>query len=96
MDNEGGIGTYRSPNESPDRVKEEERGQVIGQNPKAEVAPFLSAEIGIKNSVFWIEVAVRGWGSDAKLRAKKQSRVSGQQLAGLGLENTLRTNPLKS
>ena len=40
MDKEGGIGTYSSPNESPDRVKEEERGQGIGQNPKAEVAPF--------------------------------------------------------
>ena len=25
---------------------------MIGQNPKAEVAPFLSAEIGIKNLVF--------------------------------------------
>ena len=45
------MGTYSSPNESPDRVKEEERGQVIGQNPKAEVAPFSSAEIGIKNLV---------------------------------------------
>ena len=26
MDKEGGIGTYNSPNESPDRVKEEKRG----------------------------------------------------------------------
>ena len=26
MDKEGGIGTYSSPNESPDRVREEERG----------------------------------------------------------------------
>ena len=76
-----GIGTYISPNESLDRVKEEERGQMIGQNPKAEVAPFSSAEIGMKNGVFRTEVAVRGWGSDAKLRAKMQSLVSGQQLA---------------
>ena len=52
MDKEGGIGTYSSPNESPDKVKEEERGQVIGQNPKAEVAPFSSAEMGKKNLVF--------------------------------------------
>ena len=52
MDKEGGIGTYCSPNESPDRVKEEESGQVIGQNPKAEVAPFSSAEIGKKKSFF--------------------------------------------
>ena len=51
MDKEEGIGTYSSQNESPDRVKEEERGQVIGQNPKAEVAPFSSAEIWIKNLV---------------------------------------------
>ena len=78
MDKERGIGTYSSPNESPHRVKGEERGQVIGQNPKAEVAPFSSAEIGIKNLVFRTEVAVRGRGSDAKLRAKKQSWVSGQ------------------
>ena len=56
MDKEGGIGTYSSPNESPDRVKEEERGQVISQNPKAEVAPFSPAEIGIKNLVFRTEV----------------------------------------
>ena len=49
MDKEGGIGTYSSPNESSDRVKEEERGWVIGRNPKAEVAPFSSLEIGIKN-----------------------------------------------
>ena len=41
MDKEGGIGTYSSPNESLDRVKEEERDQVIGQNPKVEVATFF-------------------------------------------------------
>ena len=63
-----------SPNESPDRVKEGERGRMIGQNPKAEVAPFLSAEIGMKHGVFSTEVAVRRQGSDAKIRAKKQSR----------------------
>ena len=54
---------------------------MIGQKPKAEVAPFSSAEIGIKN------ISFEGGGrrertgeSHAKLRAKKQSRVSGQQL----------------
>ena len=31
---------------------------MIGQNPKAEVAPFSSAEIGIKNLVFRTEVGV--------------------------------------
>ena len=34
-DKEVGIGTYNSPNESADRVKEEERGYMIGQNPTA-------------------------------------------------------------
>ena len=62
MDKEVGIGTYSNVNESPERVKEEERGQVIGQNPKAEVAPFSSAEIGIKILVLRIEVTVRGRG----------------------------------
>ena len=47
----GGIWTYSSPNESPDRVKEEERGRMIGQYSKEEVAPFSSAEIGIRKSV---------------------------------------------
>ena len=77
MDKEGGIGTYSSPNESPDRVREEERGRMIGQNPKNGSSFFSSAEIGMKNSVFRTEVAVRGRGSDAK----KQSRLSVQQLA---------------
>ena len=61
MDKEGGIGTYSCPNESPDRVKEEERGQMIGQYPKVEVAPFLSAEIGIRKSVLKTEVAMNRW-----------------------------------
>ena len=52
MDKEGGIGIYSSPNELPDRVKEEERGRMIGQYSKAEVAPFSSTEIGIKNISF--------------------------------------------
>ena len=52
MDKEEGIWTYSSPNESPDRVKEEERGRMIGQYSKAEVAPFSSAEIGIRKSIF--------------------------------------------
>ena len=51
-DKEVGISTYSSPNESPGRVKEEERGRMIGKYSKAEVAPFSSAEIGIRKSVF--------------------------------------------
>ena len=51
MDKEVGIWTYSSRNELPDRVKKEERGQMIGQYSKAEVAPFPSAEIGIRKSV---------------------------------------------
>ena len=35
MDKEGDIrDRVSSPNESPDRVKDEERGRMIGQNPK--------------------------------------------------------------
>ena len=61
MDKEGDILDIDSSlNESPDRVKEEERGRMIGQNHKAEVAPFSSAEIGIKNLVLKTEVAVNG------------------------------------
>ena len=61
MDKEGDIlDRDSSPNESPDRVKEEERGRMIGQNPKTEVAPFSSAEIGINNLVYRTEVAVNG------------------------------------
>ena len=38
IDKEGDIlDRDSSPNESPDRVKEGERGRMIGQNPKAEV-----------------------------------------------------------
>ena len=43
MDKERGIGTDSNPNELPNRVKEEKRDKMIGQNPKAEVAPFSSA-----------------------------------------------------
>ena len=61
MDKEGDIlDRDSSPNESPDGVKEEERDRIIGRNPKAEVAPFSSAEIGIKNLVLKTEVAVNG------------------------------------
>ena len=63
MDKEGDIlDRDSSPNESPDWVKEGERGRMMSQNPKAEVAPFSSAEIGIKNLVLRTEVAVRGRG----------------------------------
>ena len=48
--------TYSSPKESPDR--EEERGWMIGQYSKAEVAPFSSAEIGIRKSVFRTEITM--------------------------------------
>ena len=38
MGKDWGTGTYSCPNESPDRG-EEDRSQMIGQNPKTEVAP---------------------------------------------------------
>ena len=41
MDKEEGRGTYSSPNESHDRVKEGERGRMIGQNPKNGSSFFL-------------------------------------------------------
>ena len=54
---------------------------MVGQNPKAEVAPFLSAEIGIRKSVFQEGGRhERASKSHAKLWVKKQSQVSGQQL----------------
>ena len=34
IDKEGGIRTYSSPKESPDRVKEGEKSRMISQNPK--------------------------------------------------------------
>ena len=37
MDKEGIYWTYSSPKQLPDR--EEERSEMIGQNPKTEVAP---------------------------------------------------------
>ena len=46
---------------------------MIGQYPKAEVAPFSSAEIGIKNISFGTEVAVNG--VSAKLRVKKRKAL---------------------
>ena len=61
MDKEVGIWTYSSPKKSPDRVKKEERGRMIGQYSKAEVAPFLSAERGIRKSVLKTDVAVNRW-----------------------------------
>ena len=70
-----------SPNESPDRVKEEERGRMIGQNPKnGSCTLFVS---GNMDKEFSFQDGCRYERTDeshAKLRAKKQSRVSGQQL----------------
>ena len=63
-------------------MKEEERSQVIGQNLKAEVASFSSAEIGIKNLVLgqqlvWQDVLTLS----PKLRVKKRNRALGQEIA---------------
>ena len=53
MDKEGDIlDRDSSPNESPDRVKEEERGWMIGQNPKSDSSILSSAEIGKKGFSF--------------------------------------------
>ena len=60
MDKEGDIlDRDISPNESPDRVKEEERGR--GQNPKnGSSALFVSGNWEKKNLVMRTEVAVGG------------------------------------
>ena len=56
--------------------REEEQGYMIGQNPKAEVAPFLSAEIGIKKAVLKRDVAVNRWGeSRAKTPGEEAERI---------------------
>ena len=48
---------------------------MIGQNPKAEVAPFSSVDIGIKNISFEDRGRHEQMGkSHAKLRVKKQNR----------------------
>ena len=44
-------GQYSSPKQSPDRVKEEEKGRMISQNPKNGSSFFSLVEIGVKNSV---------------------------------------------
>ena len=80
MDKEVGIWTYSSPNESPDSVKEEERGWMIGLYTKAEVAPFSSVEIGIRKSVLGQQLEWQdgghcgqdsGWRSEIELLDKK-------------------------
>ena len=82
MDKEGDIlDRDSSPSESPDKVKEEERGRMIGQNPKNGSSTFFVS--GNRNEEFSFEDGgrrERTGESHAKLPAKKQSRVLGQQL----------------
>ena len=72
MDKERDIlDRYSSPNESPDRMKEEE----TGQNPKAGVAPFFVSGKRDKGYQFWRQGLPWTDGeSHAKLRVKKQNR----------------------
>ena len=81
MDKEGDIlDRDCSPNESPDRVKEEERGRMIGQNPKNESSTLFVCRNRKKEFNFQDGGRRERTGeSHARLRAKKQSRVSGQQ-----------------
>ena len=58
MDKEGGIGTYSSPNELPDRVKEEEKGRMIGQNPKNGCSTLFVSGNRNKELSFRTEVGV--------------------------------------
>ena len=108
IDKEAGKRTYSSPKESPDRVKEEERGRMIGQYPKAEVAPFFVSGNRYKEISFEDrDRHERMVESHAKLRMKKRNRALGQddrriqaKLYKIPLvrkrENTLRRNPSKS
>ena len=82
MDKEGDIlDRDSSPNESPDRVKEGERGRMIGQNPKNGSSTLFVC--GNRETKCCFEDGGHHGRTDeshAKLRAKKQSRVSGQHL----------------
>ena len=82
MDKEGDIlDGDSSPNESPDWVTEGERRRMIGQNPKnGRSTVFFS---GNRDKDFSFQDGghrERTGESHAKLLAKKQSRVLGQQL----------------
>ena len=82
VDKEGDIlDRDSSPNESPDRVKEEESGRMIGQNPKnGSSTLFVSGNRDKEFSLVDRGRRERTGESHAKLRTKKQSRVLGQQL----------------
>ena len=78
---------------------------MIGQNPKVEVAPFSSAEIGKKNISFQDRDRHEQIGeSHAKLRVKKRQKALGQDDRRIQVEqykipqarkreNTLRRHP---
>ena len=76
MDKEGGIGTYSSPNESLDRVKEE-RGQVIGRSSTLFVSGNRDKEISFEDR------GHRERTRDLMPNSGRRSRagVSGQHLA---------------
>ena len=83
---------------------------MIGQNPKAEVAPFSSAEIGIRKSVLGqqlgvtrcVDTVAKTPGEEAKKRImdKKRSDAFKPNCKKIPLahkrENTLRRNPSKT
>ena len=74
LNREGGYGGHdSSPNEAHDRVRKKKEAKWLARTLKLEVVPFSSEEIGIKNSVFRMEVAVRG---RADLMPKKLLGVS--------------------
>ena len=75
------VRTDRLQNESQqmfalcDQGKKEDRGEMIGQNPKAEVAPSSVSGNRDKERVLKRDVVVNRWGeSRAKLRAKHHNR----------------------
>ena len=82
MDKEGDIlDRDSSPNESPDRVKEEERGRMIGQNPKNRSSTLFVS--GNRNKEFSFQdrgrhERTRIW---CQTPGEEAEPVSGQQLA---------------
>ena len=56
-----------------------EWGRMIGQCSKAEVAPFSSAEIGIRKSVFRTEIAMNAWANLMPNSKWKSGRNLGQE-----------------
>ena len=71
----GHRGQYSSPNESHDRVRRKKKeAKGLARTLKAEVAPFSSEEIGIKNSVWGRRLPWEDGWSDATTPGEEAER----------------------